>query len=87
MPIALVHLETDAYFMAVSIATVLFVAINDAVKTVLFPFTAICAQQEEGNAFAYTVYIILAAILVVVCGLLLAFAPLVVPVLARGFPA
>ncbi|HHU29361.1 MAG TPA: murein biosynthesis integral membrane protein MurJ [Firmicutes bacterium] len=78
-------LETDAYFMAVSIATVLFVAINDAVKTVFIPVYGDLHNKEEGNAFAYTVYIILAAILVVVCGLLLAFAPLVVPVLARGF--
>lgn len=79
--------ETDAYFIASMIPHILFMAFNDAVKTAFIPVYGEFHREEDGNAFAQTVYVILGGILLVFSALLIVAAPLVVRAVAPGFAA
>lgn len=75
----------DAYFVASMIPQLLFVAFNDALKTAFIPVYGEFHKEEEGNAFALTVYFLLSVILLTLSAFLVLASPLVVRVVAPGF--
>jgi putative peptidoglycan lipid II flippase len=77
--------EVDAYLIAALLPMVLFIAVNDAVKSTFIPVYREYHHNEEGNAFALTVFVILGAILFVVSAALVAGAPVVVRLLAPRY--
>ena len=77
--------EADAYFLAASIPLILFMVFNDAVKTAFIPVYGEFHREEESNAFAFTVYVVLAIILVVVTVLMMIFAPQLMRLFAWGY--
>ena len=77
--------ETDAYFVAATVPTILFMAFNDAVKTAFIPVYGEYHRREDGNAFAVTVFVIMAAILIFCSFALVLAAPLVARLLAPRF--
>ena len=77
--------ETDAYFVAATVPTILFMAFNDAVKTAFIPVYGEYHREKEGNAFAFTVFVIMSMILVASSFILVLAAPLVVRLLAPRF--
>lgn len=77
--------ETDAYLIAVMLPQILFFAFNDALKTAFIPIYGEYHRQDEGNSFAYTIYVLLSAILLVLSILLVITAPWIVSLIAPGF--
>lgn len=76
---------TDAYLIAATVPSLLFVAFNDAVKTAFIPVYGEYHRKNEGNAFALTVFFIMGAILVVSSIVLVVGAPMVVRLLAPRY--
>ncbi|MDW7651184.1 MAG: murein biosynthesis integral membrane protein MurJ [Bacillota bacterium] len=77
--------ETDAYLIAVMLPQILFFAFNDALKTAFIPIYGEYHREEDGNAFAYTIYVLLSAILLLFSIVLVITAPVIVKLIAPGF--
>ena len=77
--------ETDAYVVASTLPMMLFLAVNDAVKTAFIPVYGEYHRTEEGNVFAQTVFVLLGGILAVTSFFLVLAAPWIVDLLAPGF--
>ena len=80
-----VTLETDAYYAAVVLPQVLFLAFNDSIKTAFIPVYGEYHKRKEGGTLAITTFVILAVSMTLVTAVLVLFAPLVVRVVAPGF--
>ena len=77
--------ETDAYVIAATLPQILFFAFNDAVKTAFIPVYGEYHRQKDGNAFAWTAFVILGGVLLLCSAVLVLGAPVVVRLLAPGF--
>ena len=77
--------DTDAYLIASMLPQILFFAFSDAVKTAFIPVYGEYHNDEDGNSFALTAYVILGAIMLTTSIVLVAVAPLLVRLVAPGF--
>lgn len=75
----------DAYLMAALLPQILFLAFSDAVKTAFIPIYSQYHEKKDGNAFAFTAYVISGGIILLLSGLLVFFAPVLVRLVAPGF--